>query len=98
MSMYFCIDAEQLRKALAEIESAENNGFMHCLAVFRIASAGRMLDQNRAEYSDMIEKAHPTDGHFDWGRFQLVSKRNKFKGGKLVPIKQRASVRRKKGK
>lgn len=85
--MNFCIDAEQLRKALAEIEAAEKNGFMHCLAVFRMASAGQMLDQNRAEYSDMIEKAHPTNGRFDWGRFQGVTRLNRFENGKLVPIK-----------
>lgn len=84
--MYFCIDAAQLRKALMEIEAAEENGFMYCLAVFRMSSAGRMLDQNRAEYSDMIEKAHPTNGHLDWGRFQSVTKRNRFVDGYLVPL------------
>lgn len=85
--MDFCIDAEQLRKALATIEAAEKNGFMHCLAVFSMASAGRMLDQNRAEYSDMIEKAHPTDVGFDWGRFQGVSRSHRFKNGKLVRLR-----------
>lgn len=84
--MYFCIDATQLRKALAEIEAAEANGFMHCLAVFRMASAGHMLDDNRAEYSDLIEKADPTNGHLDWGRFQSVTKRNRFVDGYLVPL------------
>lgn len=86
--MDFVITAEQLRAALKDIESAEAHGFHHCLAVFRMASAGRMLDQNRAEYSDMIEKAHPTDGRLDWGRFQGVTRRNRFKGGKLVPISE----------
>jgi len=94
MSMNFCIDAEQLRAALEEIEAAEKNGFHYCLAVFRMASAGQMLDQNRAAYSDLIERAHPTDRHFNWGRFQSVSKRHKFKDGKLVPIKARAAQRR----
>jgi len=88
MSMNFCVDAEQLRKALAEIEAAEKNGFMHCLAVFRMATAGRMLDENRAEYSDLYEKAHPTDGNFDWGRHQLVSRYNRFEAGQLVPLEQ----------
>lgn len=84
--MDFCIDAQQLRKALADIEAAERNGFNHCLCVFKITSAGHMLDSCRASYSDMIEKAHPTDGNFDWGRFQGVTKRNRFVGGELVPI------------
>lgn len=84
--MDFCVDAATLRKALADIEAAEANGFMHCLAVMKLVSAGRMISDNRAEYSDMIERAHPTDGHLDWGRFQGVSKRNKFDGQGLVPI------------
>lgn len=83
--MEFCIDATELRKALAEIEVAEKNGFMHCLAVFRMKSAGRMISDNQAEYSDLFERAHPTDSNFDWGRCQQVSKHNKFKNGKLVP-------------
>jgi hypothetical protein len=83
----FCIDAEQLRKALKDIKAAEANGFNYCLAVFEVSAVGRMLDSCRAEYSDMIEKAHPTDGKLDWGRFQRVTQTNKFKGGKLVPIK-----------
>lgn len=86
--MHFCIDAEQLRKALADIEKAESNGFMHCLAVFDITQAGRMIDQCRAEYSDLSERAHPTDPNFSWGRFQNVTGRNKFVRGKLVPIAQ----------
>ena len=93
--MNLCIDAVQLRKALADIEAAEKNGFMHCLAVFRLSSTGRMIDQNRMEYSDMIEKAHPTDGKLDWGRFQGVTKRHKFKGGKLVKIRATADERTK---
>lgn len=84
--MELCINAKQLRKALKEIEEAERNGFMYCLAVFKITSAGHMLDNCRATYNDLIEKAHPTDGNFDWGRFQGVSKDNKFKNGELVPI------------
>lgn len=84
--MDFCIDAQQLRKALADIEAAEKNGFMHCLAVFQMASAGRMLDQNRAEYSDLIERAHATSGEYNWGRFQDVSRNNRFVDGSLVPI------------
>lgn len=83
--MDFCIDAAQLRKALAEIEAAEKNGFKYCLAVFRMAEVGRMLSSCRAEYSDMIERASE-DAKYDWGRFQGVSRTHKFKGGRLVRI------------
>lgn len=86
--MEFVIDAQNLRAALKEIEQAEANGFNYCLAVFKITSAGQSLDECRATYSDLYEKAHPTDGRLDWGRFQAVTKSNKFIDGKLVPIKQ----------
>jgi len=85
--MEFCIDTNNLRKALSEIERAENNGFDYCLAIFRFAKAGRMLDDNIAEYSDLIEKAHPTDGHLDWGRGQDITKNYKFINGKPVRIR-----------
>lgn len=89
--MELCIDAENLRKALSEIEAAEANGFMYCQAILRIVSAGPMLSDCRVEYSDLSEKAHPTNGNLDWGRFQSVSKRNRFIDGKLVPIKPELS-------
>lgn len=84
--MQFCINAEQLRKALKDIEAAEANGFHHCLAVLKLTSAGHQLDDCRAEYSDLIEKAHPTDGGLSWGRFQGVTRRNIFRDGKLIPL------------
>lgn len=84
--MEFCISPDELRKALKEIETAEKNGFNYCLSIFRFVSAGSMIDENLAEYTDMIEKAHPTDGRFDWGRGQGVTKRNKYVGGKLYPL------------
>lgn len=86
--MEFCISSLELRKALEAIEDAEKNGFDYCLAVFQMTSVGPMLDQCRAAYSDLIEKAHPTDPSLDWGRFQGVSRRNMFVDGKLVPIDQ----------
>ena len=84
--MELCIDAAQLRKALADIEAAEVNGFAHCLAVLRFVSAGQTISDNRVEYSDLLERANPTDGRYNWGRFQRVSVRHKFANGKLVPI------------
>ena len=88
MSLSFGVKGEELRKALADIEAAEKNGFMHCLAVFNITSAGQNIDQCRASYSDLSERAHPTDPSLNWGRFQSVTTRNKFKDGKLVPLSQ----------
>jgi len=82
------ITSDELKKALAEIEAAEKNGFMYCLAVLKITSAGPMLDQCRVAFSDIIEKAHPTDRKLDWGRFQDVSRHYKFKHGQLVPQKR----------
>ena len=84
--MEFCITADELRKAIAEIEAAEKNGFVHCLGVFRFSQSGFMLSDNRAVYSDLLERAHPTNGAFDWGRFQSVSKRHTFRDGRLIPI------------
>jgi hypothetical protein len=82
--MELCIDAVELRKALAEIEAAEANGFNYCLAVFRLSAAGSTLSDCRASYDSMIERAHPTDPSLHWGRFQGVSRRNRFVDGKLV--------------
>lgn len=92
--MELCIDATHLRAALAEIEQAEKHGFMHCLAVFKITSAGVMLDECRASYSDILERAHPTDPSKNWGRFQGVSKRYRYKNGKLVKLKANAELSR----
>lgn len=86
--MGFCISADQIRKALADLEAAERNGFMHCLAVFEMSSAGPMLNECRANYSDLLERAHPTIGALNWGRFQRVSQRFRFKNGDLIPLPQ----------
>jgi hypothetical protein len=79
------IDGAELRKALEDIKRAEKNGFMFCQAVFEPLAVDGVWVVLR--YSDLMEKAHPTDGNFDWGRFQGVSRRNRFKAGKLFPIR-----------
>ena len=84
--MNICISPAELRKAIADVEAAEANGFHYCLCVFRLSRVGQMLDENLMDYSDLIEKAHPTDGRLNWGRFQGVSRRNEFVRGKLVPL------------
>lgn len=89
MSINFCISPDELRKALKDIEEAENNGFYYCDCVFKLTSASNFIDKCRAEYSDLIEKAHPMDGNLDWGRMQYVTKYNKFIDGELVPIKDK---------
>lgn len=94
MSIQFTIDATQLRAALAEMEVAERNGFHHCLAVFHLTSAGKSLAACQAAYSDLWERAHPTDGASDWGRFQGVTRTHRFVRGTLVPITVGATPRR----
>jgi hypothetical protein len=84
--MELCISGGELRKALAAIEAAEKNGFMHCLAVVKLASAGPMLEDCQVVYGSLIERAHPSDGALNWGRFQGVTRSNRFVDGKLVPI------------
>ena len=86
--MEMVISAAELRKALYDIEAAEKNGFMFCLAVLKLDSAGPSISDCRVRYSDMIEKAHPTDGSLDWGRFQGVTQRYMFRKGKIVPQKK----------
>lgn len=83
--MEFCIDSAELRKALEKIEAAEERGFYHCLAVFCFSHAGHMLDENRAVYVDLCERAgSPTGSQFDWGRGQGITRRFRFVDGKLV--------------
>jgi len=84
--MNVVITGDELRKALADLEVAEKNGFMFCLAVLQLTSASPMLDGCRMKYCDLIEKAHPVDPSLSWGRFQGVTRRYKFKQGKLVPM------------
>ena len=87
--MHMVITTTELRKALADIEAAEKNGFMYCIAVVKSEStSSRLLSERKLTYSDMIERAHLTDPSLDWGRHQHVSKDNKFIDGKLVPIKE----------
>jgi len=85
--MLLTINEEQLRKALSDIDKAKKNGFNFCLATFELIQFDGDIYKRNAEYKDMCERAHPTDGRFDWGRGQNVTGRNKFKAGKLVPIK-----------
>lgn len=82
----FCITADELRKALSEIERAEKNGFLFCLSVFTFSHAGRSLEDNRAVYSDLVENASMTDGRLQWGRFQGITRKYRFVNGKLELI------------
>jgi hypothetical protein len=89
MSFEFTVTPSQLRAALAEIEIAEKNGFNYCEAVFKLTSVGENLEDCAAKYSDLWERAHPTEAHLNWGRLQGVTRRNRFCGKtkKLVPFK-----------
>ena len=79
------ITGDELRRALSAVEAAEKQGFMHCLAVVHLTSVGQGIHECSLSFSDIIERAHPTDGSKDWGRFQGISLKYKFKDGKLVP-------------
>jgi hypothetical protein len=79
------IEPEELRKAMVAIRRAEKHGFMCCQAVFEPRSVDGVWVDLR--YSDLIERAHSTDKRFDWGRFQGVTERFRFKAGKLIPLK-----------
>lgn len=78
------INADELRKALKDIEAAEKNGFMYCEAVFS-SNPGWNDHWIVGKYVDMLEKAHPTNRSLNWGRGQNVTKRNIFKDGKVIP-------------
>jgi hypothetical protein len=82
--MLLKVNAEQLRKALADIEHAESNGFMYCEAVFKTKDIDKAFVN--IEYSDIYEKAHPSDPSLSWGRFQGVAKISRFENGRLVPL------------
>lgn len=81
------INAKELRKALKDIEQAEKNGFMYCEAVFSQITKDDYWAVGK--YSDLWEKAHPTNGGLDWGRGQDVTKHNTFKDGKVIPTEER---------
>lgn len=85
MSINFCISAAELRKALAELEAAEANGFMHCLVVLELRQTGPTISDSQAGYRDLVVRAHPHDPHLDWG-CQGVSRCYRFEDGQLVPI------------
>ena len=87
------ITGDELRRALSAVEAAEKQGFMHCLAVVHLISAGQGIHECSLSFSDIIERAHPTDGWKDWGRFQGISLKYKFKDGKLVP-RRKVSVKK----
>lgn len=87
--MLLLMSGAELRKALADIEAAERHGFMFCEAVLELATVNA-YGQATVKYSDMSEKAHPSDGRYDWGRFQGVSRRHRFVDGQLVPLSEQA--------
>jgi hypothetical protein len=78
--------ADELRKALKEIESAEANGFNYCLAVFHLKEYGSKITDCKIEFDDLCEKAHPKDMKLNFGRGQRITERYKFVDNNLIPI------------
>jgi len=78
------ITEKELKKALKQINRAKKNGFHYCEGVFRgYAFDGGLV---KLVYSDLFEKAHPTDGNYNYGRGQSVSKYYTFQNGQLIHI------------
>jgi hypothetical protein len=84
------INAEELRKALKDIEGAEKHGFMFCEAVFTQSDRDNVWAVGK--YSDMWEKAALDNSSLDWGRGQSVTKDNYFKDGKVIPTKEKMDI------
>lgn len=83
--MNFIIPKDDLIAALAALEQAEKNGFKYCETIFELQHYEPNLERCYAKYSDLWERAHPTNGRLDWGRFQNITTKHKFVKGKLVP-------------
>lgn len=80
------ITPEELRKALAEVEIAESNGFSYSSVVLKLDAYGNNIGDCRMKYVDLCLKAHPTDRHFDYGRSCNAHRTTKFENGKLLFI------------
>ena len=78
------ITEKELKKALKEINRAKKNGFHYCEGVFRGFDFDGALV--KLVYSDLFEKAHPTDGRYNWGRGQFVTNYHTFQNGELIDI------------
>ena len=74
--MYISLSKKELLGALHDLDRAEKNGFLYCLGIFQIKGLNGVI--GFAEYSDLLEKAHPTDGQLNWGRGQDITKRFHF--------------------
>lgn len=84
--MNICITEEQLKIALKELKLARKNGFNYSLAVFDSDE----LDGRywlKLGFEDLLMKAHPTDGRYNWGRSSLY-KYMKFINGSLITIQE----------
>jgi len=91
MGIEVCADAKTLRSALAQIEEAENAGFMHCLAVLQITHAGQMVSDCIVAHtprSGLIVRGHPTDANQNWGRYPHIIEDYVYKDGKIEEINQ----------
>lgn len=88
----FCITAKQLRKALKVIEKAEANNFNHCLAVFELTKVGNNLEKVRANYYDLLERAHASDPKLNWGCGQHITDDYVFDGKTIIEIDELGTI------
>lgn len=83
--MNMCITEKEIKAIAKVFREARKNGFEHCLAVLEFDGM-QTPHWLRLRYSDLWEKAHPTDSKYDWGRCQNITGRFRFKNGKLIPL------------
>lgn len=83
MSELAAISGDELRKALAEVEKAEAAGFIASQAVFKLEAKNAVWSDGT--FTDVCEKAHPTNPALNWGRDNfLVKGGSTFRNGKLL--------------
>lgn len=61
-----------LEQALADLDHAAEKGYEHCVVILKIVSAGDSISDTVVGYDrQILLKAHPTNGSFDWGNTTL---------------------------
>jgi hypothetical protein len=81
--MIAAISGDELRKALVEVEKAEAAGFVASQAVFNLTMKNGVWGDG--EFTDVCEKAHPTNGALNWGRDNFMVRQGfTFRDGRLL--------------
>ena len=83
--MWFYLDEDHLRLALAELEEAKASGFLGSKAVFRVcySSSTEYKADNYTYFQEILERAGPEYPTLDWGFGRKLRKRFNFINGVL---------------